>query len=183
MVSEEGGMFYRRLGVTRVINAGSWLTVLGGSIMPPAVIKAMEDASRWFVDMNELNAKAGDIIARLTGAEAGLVTSGSAGGMLLQAAATMTGNDPAKAHRLPDTTGMKNEIILHRAHLVNYSTTIAPPGQNRYTSGTSPPPTSGSWRAPSTRTRPRWHMSSAPHRVAPCRYPGWSKWPTTTMSP
>ncbi len=120
MVSEGSGMFYRRLGVRRIINAGSWLTVLGGSIMPPAVIKAMEDASRWFVDMNELNAKAGEVIARLTGAEAGLVTSGSAGGMLLQAAACMTGDDPAKAHRLPETNGMKNEIILHRAHLVNY---------------------------------------------------------------
>jgi D-glucosaminate-6-phosphate ammonia-lyase len=120
MTSQQGGEFYQRLGVKRVVNAASWLTVLGGSIMPPAVVKAMEDASRWFVDMNELNKKAGEVIARFTGAEAGLVTAGAAAGMMLEAAACMTGTDPAKIHRLPDTTGMKNEIVIHRAHLVNY---------------------------------------------------------------
>jgi L-seryl-tRNA(Ser) seleniumtransferase len=114
------GEFYQRLGVRRLINAASWITVYGGSIMPPAVVQAMDDASRWFVDMHELNRKAGDVIARFTGAEAGLVTAGSAAGMLLEAAACMTGNDPAKAIRLPDTTGMKNEIIIHRMQRVNY---------------------------------------------------------------
>ena len=61
VTSEEGGSFYQRLGVTRVINAASWLTVLGGSVMPRAVVEAMEDASHWFVDMHELNQKAGDV--------------------------------------------------------------------------------------------------------------------------
>ena len=88
--------------------------------MPPAVVQAMDDASHWFVDMHELNEKAGNIIATLTGAEAGLVTAGSAAGMVLEAAATMAGNDPAKIWQLPDTSNMKNEIILHRAHRVNY---------------------------------------------------------------
>ena len=120
MTSAESGDFYNRLGVRRVINAASWITVLGGSIMSPAAVRAMEDASRWFVDLDELNRKAGQVIARLTGAEAGLVTAGSAAGMLLQAAACMTGTDPANVHRLPDTTGMKNELVMHRAHRVNY---------------------------------------------------------------
>ena len=115
-----GGDFYNRLGVKRIINAASWITVYGGSIMPPAVVQAMDDASHWFVDMHELNEKAGNIIATLTGAEAGLVTAGSAAGMVLEAAATMAGNDPAKIWQLPDTSNMKNEIILHRAHRVNY---------------------------------------------------------------
>ena len=115
-----GGNFYNRLGVKRIINAASWITVYGGSIMPPAVVQAMDDASHWFVDMHELNEKAGNIIATLTGAEAGLVTAGSAAGMVLEAAATMAGNDPAKIWQLPDTSNMKNEIILHRAHRVNY---------------------------------------------------------------
>ena len=120
MTSQEGGEFYRQLGMKRVINAASWVTVLGGSIMPPAVVDAMVNASRWFVDLNELNRKAGEVIARFTGAEAGLVTAGSAAGMLLEAAACMTGTDPAKVARLPDTTGMKNEIVCHRALRVNY---------------------------------------------------------------
>lgn len=120
METDFGGAFYRRLGVKRVINAASWITVYGGSIMPPSVVQAMEDASHWFVDMHELNQKAGHVIAKFTGAEAGLVTAGSAAGMLLEAAACMTGTDPAKRHRIPDTTGMKSEIVIHRAHRVNY---------------------------------------------------------------
>ena len=95
MTTYQGGEFYKRLGVTRVINAASWLTKLGGSIMQPAVVDAMNDASHWFVDMHDLNRKAGDVIAKFTGAEAGLVTAGSAAGMLLEAAACMTGTDPA----------------------------------------------------------------------------------------
>ena len=112
--------FYQRLGVKRIINAASWITVYGGSIMPPAVVGAMEEASRWFVDLHELNQKAGEVIARLTGAESGLVTAGSAAGMMLEAAACMAGTDPAKIWQLPDTAGMKSEIVIHRAHRVNY---------------------------------------------------------------
>jgi L-seryl-tRNA(Ser) seleniumtransferase len=84
------------------------------------VVEAMEEASRWFVDLHELNQKAGEVIARLTGAEAGLVTAGSAAGMVLEAAACMAGTDPAKIWQLPDTTGMKDQIVIHRAHRVNY---------------------------------------------------------------
>ena len=120
MQSYAGEGFYQRLGVKPTINAWSWVTVVGGSIMPPPVVKAMEEASRWFVDMHELNKKAGEVIARFTGAEAGLVTAGSAAGMLLQAAACITDTDPAKVHRLPNTRGMKNQIVIHRAHRVGY---------------------------------------------------------------
>ena len=112
--------FYNRLGVKRIINAASWITVYGGSIMQPAVVEAMNEASRWFIDLHELNQKAGEVIARLTGAEAGLVTAGSAAGMVLESAACIAGNDPARVWQLPDTTGMKNEIVIHRAHRVNY---------------------------------------------------------------
>ena len=119
-MSTHSNDFYARLGVKRIINAASWITVHGGSIMPPAVVEAMEEASRWFVDLHELNQKAGEVIARLTGAEAGLVTAGSAAGMVLEAAACMAGTDPAKIWQLPDTTGMKDQIVIHRAHRVNY---------------------------------------------------------------
>ena len=119
-MSHGGNAFYDRLGVRRIINASSWITVYGGSVMPPAVVAAMEEASRWFVDMHDLNRKAGEVIARLTGAEAGMVTAGSSAGMLLEAAACIAGADPANVWRLPDTTGMKNEIVIHRAHRVNY---------------------------------------------------------------
>lgn len=120
MDSVRGSPVYERLGVRRLINGTSWRTNVGGSIMPPSVVEAMEEASRWFVDLDELNAKAGETISRLTGAEAGLVTAGSAAGMMLEAAACMTGGDPAKVQQLPDTNGMKNEIVIQWAHRVSY---------------------------------------------------------------
>ena len=120
MSSHSAYRFYESLGVKKIINAGSWITVYGGSIMPPAVVQTMEEASNWFVDMHELNEKAGQFIADITGAEAGLVTAGSAAGMVLEAAACITGLDPAKAWSLPDTTGMKDEIIIQHPHRVNY---------------------------------------------------------------
>ncbi len=108
------------MGVKKVINGASWLTKLGGSIMPSPVIKTMEEASKWFVDMDDLNQKAGEFIAKITGAEAGLVTAGAASGMVLQAAACIAGSDPYKINQLPNTNGMKNEIIIDKGHLVAY---------------------------------------------------------------
>tara|TARA_B100000029_G_scaffold164659_2_gene160792 strand:+ start:42439 stop:43572 length:1134 start_codon:yes stop_codon:yes gene_type:complete len=112
--------FYNSMGVKKVINGASWLTKLGGSIMPSPVIKTMEEASKWFVDMDDLNQKAGEFIAKITGAEAGLVTAGAASGMVLQAAACIAGSDPYKINQLPNTNGMKNEIIIDKGHLVAY---------------------------------------------------------------
>ena len=112
--------FYNRLGVKRVINGHSWLTILGGSLMAEPVKQAMEEASQWFVDMHDFNRKAGSVIAEFCGADAGLVTAGSASGMMLEAAACITGTDPAKIDALPHTAGLKNEIVIHRGHRVSY---------------------------------------------------------------
>ncbi len=112
--------FYNRLGVKRIINGHSWVTIYGGSLMAEPVKRAMEEASQWFVDLHDLNRKAGDVIAEFCGAEAGLVTAGSASGMMLEAAACITGTDPAKVDALPHTEGLKNEIIIHRAQRVSY---------------------------------------------------------------
>jgi L-seryl-tRNA(Ser) seleniumtransferase len=103
---------YARLGVKPIINAGSWLTALGGSLMAPEVMRAMQEASTSFVDLRALQSAAGDILARACGAEAGMVTGGAAAANLLMAAACMTGNDPSKIDRLPDTTGMKDEVVM-----------------------------------------------------------------------
>ena len=128
---------YAKLGVQPVINASSWLTTLGGSIMLPEVVDAMASAAGCFVDVRELNEKAGQVIAKHTGAEAGLVTSGAAGGMLLSAAACMTGKDPAKIVRLPDTTGMKNEIIMLRTQRVGFDLAFSAAGAKIVDVGTA----------------------------------------------
>src|SRR6476661_1380864 len=56
---------YRRLGVRPVVNARGVNTMAGGALMPPAVLEAMVEAATSFVDMAELNAKAGARIAEL----------------------------------------------------------------------------------------------------------------------
>jgi len=107
---------YERLGVTPIINACGPNTRLSGGIMAPEVAQTMMEASQHCIDMVELQARASELIAAATGAEAGFVTSGAAAGMLLGLAACMTGLDPDKMNRLPDTTGMKSEIVVPRSH-------------------------------------------------------------------
>ena len=103
---------YERLGVRPLINArGTW-TYLSGSLIMPEVREAMEAASRQFVDLFELQAAVGKRLAALSGAESGMITSGSAGAMAAATAGCMAGTDPAKIWQLPDTTGLKNEVVM-----------------------------------------------------------------------
>lgn len=111
---------YRRIGVTPIINATGSVTRLGGTRTRPEVLAQMAGAARVMVNIDELNERAGAEIARLTGAEAGLVTNGAAGGLLLQAAACIAGRDPVQMQRLPDSAGMRNEIIIQTMHRFPY---------------------------------------------------------------
>ena len=111
---------YERLGVRTIINGRGATTSVGGTLMHPEVLAAMVQAAEAFVVMDELNEAVGVAIAELTGAEAGYVTSGSAGAMALAAAACIAGSNPARIRRLPDSEGWANEIIIHRTHRINY---------------------------------------------------------------
>ncbi len=111
---------YQKLGVRPIVHGAGTTTRYGGSLMRSETITAMQEASQAFVNIDELNEAAGAAIARRLGAEAAFVTGGAAAGLVLQAAACMTGDDPAKVARLPDTTGMKNEFIIQRAHRFMY---------------------------------------------------------------
>lgn len=111
---------YARLGVKPVINAQSWVTALGGSLMAPEVLRAMQEASTAFVDLHALHLAAGELVARACGAEAGLVTGGAAASNVLMAAACMAGDDPSKIDRLPDSSGMKNEVVIFEGHRNHY---------------------------------------------------------------
>jgi uncharacterized pyridoxal phosphate-dependent enzyme len=103
---------YSRLGVKTVINCrGTW-TYLSGSLQFPEVRAAQNEASHYFVNMVELQRGAGRKLAELTGAESGLITTGAAGAMAAATAACMAGSDPQKIWQLPDTTGMKHEVIM-----------------------------------------------------------------------
>jgi L-seryl-tRNA(Ser) seleniumtransferase len=119
---------YERLGVRTIINAKGPSTRLSGGIMHPEVAGAMVEASQHCVEMAELQARASEIIAEITGAEAGLVTAGAAAGLMLGAAACITGLDAGRMNRLPDTTGMANEIVMVRSQRNFYDHVIRAAG-------------------------------------------------------
>ncbi len=103
---------YARLGVKTVINCrGTW-TYLSGSLQFPEARDAQAEAGRYFVNMVDLHHAVGRRLAELTGAESGVITSGAAGAMAAATAACMAGSDPQKIWQLPDTTGLKHEVIM-----------------------------------------------------------------------
>src|SRR5215211_6838235 len=115
---------YNELGLRTVINASGTLTRLGGSRMAPEVLAAMTDAAASFVPIDALQARAGEVIADITGAEAGYVVSGAAAGLSLGVAACVAGMDVAAMDRLPDTSGLKDEVVVQRGHRNAYDHAI-----------------------------------------------------------
>jgi L-seryl-tRNA(Ser) seleniumtransferase len=103
---------YTRLGARPFINGrGTW-TYLSGSLELPEVRQATQEASEYFIDMFELQSAAGRCLAKLSGAESAMVTSGSAGAMASATAACIAGSDPKLVWQLPDTTGLKSEVVM-----------------------------------------------------------------------
>jgi D-glucosaminate-6-phosphate ammonia-lyase len=115
---------YLMLGVRPFINCCSVRTMHGGSLMLPQVREAMAEASRWFVNLDELMDAAGKWLAELTGAEWGIVTCGSAAAVALGTAACVAGNDPVKMLRLPFTEGMVNRVIIPKTQRFAYDQAV-----------------------------------------------------------
>jgi D-glucosaminate-6-phosphate ammonia-lyase len=115
---------YLALGVRPFINCCSVRTMHGGSLMLPQVRAAMDQASRQFVNLDELMEAAGQRLAQLTGAEWGLVTCGSAAAVALASAACIAGNDPVRMLRLPFTDGWVNRVILPKNQRFAYDQAI-----------------------------------------------------------
>lgn len=118
--AEEAAKVYTRLGLRPIINAAGTYTHLGGSLMPPEVIEAMEAAAQNYVPIGELSRAAGARIAELTGNSGALVTTGAAGAIFTGTCACIAGDDPDKAKRLPFTDGMKNEIVTQKLHMTGW---------------------------------------------------------------
>jgi uncharacterized pyridoxal phosphate-dependent enzyme len=103
---------YTRLGVKTVINCrGTW-TYLSGSLEFPEVRQAQVEAAAHFVNMLDLQRAVGRRLAELTGAESGIVTSGAAGAMAAATAACIAGTDDKLIWQLPDTSGLKHEVVM-----------------------------------------------------------------------
>jgi uncharacterized pyridoxal phosphate-dependent enzyme len=115
---------YAKIGIKTVINGQGTYTTLGGSLMPPEVVQAMAEAAGSFVSITELQEKVGARIANLIGVPAAMVTAGAASAITIATAACMVRDDLAAVERLPDADGLKNEVIIQRAHHSGYEPQI-----------------------------------------------------------
>ncbi len=113
---------YQRLGLPIVINADATLTRLGGSLMPPEVVGAMQDAAGCFVDLHDLQRVVGDRIAELTRNDGAYVTSGAAAGLYLCALACCLSTDPADG--LTIYGRQRHQVVIHRSQRIAYVPSI-----------------------------------------------------------
>jgi D-glucosaminate-6-phosphate ammonia-lyase len=113
-----------RLGLRPVINVSGTMTALGASIVVPEAAEAIGAILSEFVEIDDLQRKASAAIARLCQAEAGFVTASCSAGITIGVAAAMTGADLAAIERLPDTTGLKNEVVILAGHMVSYGAPV-----------------------------------------------------------
>jgi L-seryl-tRNA(Ser) seleniumtransferase len=115
---------YARLGVKPIINGMGTVTVVGGSLLPPEVTAAMEEAARCFVSVPELQEKAGAHLAQILGVPAAMVTAGAASAIAVATSVAMTRGDAKALAQLPDTTGLPFEVIQQKSHRCGYEPQI-----------------------------------------------------------
>ena len=120
--------FWKELGVRPFINAAGTFTTMTASLMPPEVVAAINFGSKHFVHLVELHDAVGKRIASLAGSEAAMVAAGAASALTCGTAGCITGKDPDKILRLPDTTGMKNEVIVQKTHRYGYDHAVRAAG-------------------------------------------------------
>ena len=114
----------KRLGVRPVINVSGTMTSLGASIVVPEAIEAITAMLSEFVEIDDLQKSLSVVIARLCGAEAGFVTASCSAGISVAVAGAMTGADLSAVERLPDTTGLKNEVPILLGHMTSYGAPV-----------------------------------------------------------
>ena len=112
MPAGDWGDIYKELGAVPVINATGSVTMLGGSTPIPEVREAMAQADGAYIPLMELQEAAGSAIARMTNVPAAYITSGAGSALMLATAAAMAGDDDDRIQQLPNTQGMKDEILI-----------------------------------------------------------------------
>lgn len=119
---------YNKLGVKKIINAAGTYTKYSGSLMKEEVLAAMKDASKQFVDIDELLSKSGRYIADLLDVEAALITAGAAAGLALSTAACIAGDNKYISRQLPKSDDLKNEFIVMKSHRNPYDQAVITAG-------------------------------------------------------
>jgi L-seryl-tRNA(Ser) seleniumtransferase len=113
--------YYEKLGVTKIINAAGTYTILTASIMPPSVQAATAIAARYPVRLLDLQKAAGEYLARRLQCGGALVTAGAASALTLGTAACVTAGNAQAIKSIPeDLGGLKNEVLVQKAHRYEY---------------------------------------------------------------
>ena len=113
--------FFKELGLRTFINAAGTYTSMTGSLMPKEVVEAISYSADEYVNLDDLQDKVGERIAELLECEYATVSSGCFGAMSIGMAGVITGKDPKKVKQLPNTNGMKNEVIMQESHSIGYA--------------------------------------------------------------
>ena len=116
--------FYKKNNLTPIINVSGFMTKIGASITNPESIKAANEIFTNFVNIDELQAIASKRISKRFNTEAAVITASAAGGLTESVASMMTGNDLKKVFKLPNTSGMKDKVLIQRGHLTNYGAEV-----------------------------------------------------------
>ena len=137
MTTADWGSIYKELGARPVINATGSVTMLGGSTPAPEVREAMDRADGAYIPLMELEERAGEAIAKMVDVPAAYITSGAGSALTLATAACMAGDDDDKIQQLPNTTGMKNEILIQTRQRYWYDRCLELAGAKLVDFGTS----------------------------------------------
>src|SRR5690606_10087015 len=119
---------YEKWGVRPIINVSGAVTRLGGAPMSSETLAASTAAADDAVPLDELQGAASRYLAQVTGAEAGLVTSGAAAALMLGAAAILTGHDAARMEQLPHCDGFPHELVVAREQRNGYDHAVRASG-------------------------------------------------------
>ena len=118
------GNIYKELGVKTIINAWGTITIIGGSLIPPEAVAAMNAAAEHYVSIPDLLEATGDRIAKmlkdLPADHSATVTSGAAGAIMCGVAGSLTGENKEFIRQLPDLTGMKSEVLMLKSQHRHY---------------------------------------------------------------
>jgi len=120
-----GEDYYDKLGVAKIINAAGTYTTLTAACMPPQVLAAVQKAALHPVRLHDLQIKAGEYIAARLKCEGAVVTSGAAGAISLATAACLQYANHTTPLVMPQAiNGLKNQVIVQRAHRYGYDHAI-----------------------------------------------------------
>ncbi|MFJ7734792.1 DgaE family pyridoxal phosphate-dependent ammonia lyase [Lysinibacillus sp. NPDC097287] len=116
---------FEQLGLSPVINASGKMTALGASAVSEEVAQALKEASQDYVNIDEMMKFAGTVIAEITGAEDGCPTNGAAAGIAISTAAIIAGENLTYIERLPNSDGLKNQVIIQKGQQIHFGASIA----------------------------------------------------------